>query len=267
MSHLIFEDKTYQLRGAVYEVFKRLGPGWDENTYHQAMLEVFKETNIPFETKARRVITHREVEVDRFECDLIVWDVIVLELKVLPFTTFAAVHYAQLGHYLKTWNKRLGLLVNFGGTKANIERVLWKNPEWKLIEDTSALENYSISEYQFAKDFLSIFALFVGEQYGLGYPELTYRSLLGVEANYQSIPCQSNLTLPAFWNDKLLGEHKTDHFLLNNTCLVNIRANLEYPPRYDFARMKTYLRICGVKFGFIVNFGKKQIQIYGVNPE
>ncbi|NUM46506.1 MAG: GxxExxY protein [Anaerolineales bacterium] len=267
MSDLLFEEKTFQLRGAVFEVFKGLGAGWDEETYHQALIEVFRATCIPFQTKARQVIFHRGVEVDRFECDLIAWDLIVLELKVLPLTTFAPVHYAQLTHYLKAWNKRLGLLVNFGGTKASVARVLWKKPEWQLVEDFSAFENYPPTEYQFIRDFLKSFALFIGEHFGLGFPELTYRSLLGVEANAQSIACQHNLTLPAIWNDKLLAEHKTDHFLLDNTCVVNIRANLEYPPRYDFARMKTYLRTCGVKFGFILNFGRKQIQIFGVNPE
>jgi hypothetical protein len=30
---------------------------------------------------------------------------------------------------------------------------------------------------------------------------------------------------------------------------------------------KTYLNSLGLKFGLIVNFGKKQLQIYGVSPD
>ncbi len=49
-------------------------------------------------------MTHRDVEINTFECDLMVWDLIILELKVLPFTGFAPAHYAQVIHYLKCWN-------------------------------------------------------------------------------------------------------------------------------------------------------------------
>ncbi len=267
MNNLIYEEQSYQLRGAIYEVFKRLGPGWDEDTYHEATKEALKETRIPFDTKVRKIVTHKGVEVDRFECDLIAWDLIILELKVLPYTTFAPIHYAQLTHYLKTWNKRLGLLVNFGGLKANIERVLWKNNEWELVENYSAFDLFPLSKYQASREFLRGFALLIGEKFGLGYPELTYRSLFFVETNDQSVECQKNLTFPARWNDNLIGQFKSDHFLLNQDCIVNIRALLEYPPRYDFARMKTYLRSYGLKIGFILNFGKRNIQIYGVNAE
>jgi hypothetical protein len=42
---------------------------------------------------------------------------------------------------------------------------------------------------------------------------------------------------------------------------------LDQPARYDFARTKTYLNNLGLKFALIVNFGKGQLQIYGVNPD
>ena len=42
---------------------------------------------------------------------------------------------------------------------------------------------------------------------------------------------------------------------------------LNQPTGYDFARTKTYLSSLGLKFGLIVNFGKRQLQIYGVSPD
>ncbi|GAB4578630.1 MAG: hypothetical protein Fur0022_13660 [Anaerolineales bacterium] len=132
MIDLIFKEQTYQLRGLLYEVHKRLGIRRNEETYHQATVEAFEGSGVPVASKARQIIKHRGVEVDRFECDLIAWDLIILELKVLPYTTFAPIHFAQLGHYLKVWNKRLGLLVDFGDAKTKIERVIWSQPEWVL---------------------------------------------------------------------------------------------------------------------------------------
>ena len=110
-----------------------------EEIYHQGLVQLLKDRDIPFRSKPRKTITHRGIEVQIFECDLIVRDLIVLELKLLPFATFAAGHYAQLFHYLKCWNKDLGLLVNFGPTRAQIERFVWDEPELEIREDYDAI--------------------------------------------------------------------------------------------------------------------------------
>jgi hypothetical protein len=41
---------------------------------------------------------------------------------------------------------------------------------------------------------------------------------------------------------------------------------LIYEISYDFIRMKTFLKSLELRFGLIINFSKRQLQIYGVNP-
>ena len=140
MANLRYGELTYQLQGLIFEARKRLKTGWSEEVYHRGMVQLLQDENVPFYSKPRKTMRHRGVEVKTFEADLIVWDKIILELKVLPFTGFAPGHYAQIIHYLKCWNKGLGLLVNFGPTRAQIKRIVWDEPELEIVEDYDAIE-------------------------------------------------------------------------------------------------------------------------------
>ncbi len=129
MGNLRHEALTFELRKLIFEVHDRLQTGWPEETYHLALVELAKNCGIPVRYKPRKSIYHRGCEIQSLECDLIAYDQVILEFKVLPYTDFAPAHLAQLIQYLKCWEKDLGLLVNFGSTRAKIERILWDNPE------------------------------------------------------------------------------------------------------------------------------------------
>jgi len=267
MPHLRHEKLTYELRGLIFEVRKKLKTGWSEEIYHQGLVQLLRDKGIPVHSKPRKSITHRGIEVQVFECDLIVWDLIILELKVLPFSTFAGGHYAQLIHYLKCWAKDLGLLVNFGPTRAQIERFVWDEPELEIHENYDSIKSDMTDTDRLTLRQVRQSILAVGQQYGLGYPETMYRRIAAIEMNHNGLSCQAEVEIPARWDGCVLAQHSSDHLLVEDNYLLNIRALLDQPTRYDFARTKTYLNSLGLKFGLIVNFGKKQLQIYGVSPD
>jgi len=192
---------------------------------------------------------------------------IILELKVLPFTTFAAGHYAQLIHYLKCWAKDLGLLVNFGPTRAQIERFVWDEPELQIHENYDSIKSDMTDTDRLYLRQLRRSILAIGQQYGLGHPETMYRSITTIEMNHSGLSCQVEVEIPVRWGGRVLAKHSSDHLLIEDNYLLNIRSLLDQPTRYDFARTKTYLNSLGLKFGLIVNFGKRQLQIYGVSPD
>jgi GxxExxY protein len=109
--------------------------------------------------------------------------------------------------------------------------------------------------------------LAIAEQYGLGYPEAMYRRIVAIEMNHNDLSCQANVEIPVRFDSKVMTQHPSDHLLVEGSYLLGIRSLLDHPPRYDFARTKTYLNSLGLKFGLVVNFGKKQLQIFGVNPD
>ena len=235
IARLRHADKTFQLRNWIYLVRKKLDSGWNEETYHLALYKTIQEHNVPVEFKPKRVLYHRDNAVHTFEADLIVWDLIIVECKALPFErNFIGEHYAQVIHYLKFYGMDLGLLVNFAQSPVLIERVLWDTP----IPTIS--ENYDY----FQQDLTPV----------------DRDNLLRIRQIIQF----SDVEIQANWNGQQLPLHATPLLLIDGCYLLHIRAMLDNPTEYDFRRIKTYLRSLGLKFGLVVNFGKQQAQIFSV---
>jgi len=262
------EEMSGILRGLIYQVRNELKGGWSEEVYHQAFAYALEEQEIPFVSKPRRSFLHRCVEIHLFEPDFIIWDTIVVELKVLPYQkTFAGKHFAQIYHYLKFWQKDLGLLINFAPPKVKIERVLWDETELEVDEDYDRIKSYLSEQDKVMLRQIRHHILTLANQYGLGYPETMYRKLLAAEMAHHHLPCISDVGIRTKWNGRNLPRHATQHLCVANNYLVHIRSLLESPTTYDFISTKTYLAACGFKFGLVVNFGRNQLQIHGVKSD
>lgn len=116
---------TYQIRGAIFDVYNELGPGLLESVYEEALvfelqqrgLQVARQVEIPLQYKGSKLKADLRL-------DLIVEDRIIIELKSVE--EIKPVFFKQLKTYLKLMRKSLGLLVNFGeyDMKDGIHRVI-----------------------------------------------------------------------------------------------------------------------------------------------
>ncbi len=105
-------DLSKKIIGAAIEVHRNLGPGLLENTYQVALLHELKlnginalmEVEVPFIYKGMKLPT-------AYRADIIVEDEIILELKATE--TDNPIYAKQLYTYLRLYNKRLGLIINF----------------------------------------------------------------------------------------------------------------------------------------------------------
>ena len=103
---------TYQIRGAVFDVYNELGPGLLESVYEEALafelerrgLKVERQRTVPIKYKGNVLKTDLRL-------DIIVEDLIIVELKSVE--DMKPVFYKQTKTYLKLLNKHLALLVNF----------------------------------------------------------------------------------------------------------------------------------------------------------
>ena len=111
-------DITYRIIGAIYKVYRALGPGLLESIYEEALtyqlvldgLKVERQVNIP-------IIYQGKELADKLKLDILVEDQIIVELKAVK--ELLDVHYKQLLTYLKLANLHIGLLVKF--QTANIQ--------------------------------------------------------------------------------------------------------------------------------------------------
>ena len=110
--NLIFEEETYAIRGAIYEVYKTLGDGFLEGVYQEAMERELEARGIPFKSQADIKIAYKGRQLHQtYRADIICFDKIILELKAVR--QLLPEHQAQLQNYLRATGMKLGLLVNF----------------------------------------------------------------------------------------------------------------------------------------------------------
>ena len=118
-------DLTFQIRGAVWDVYNALGPGLLESVYEEALcfelqqrgLEVERQVSVPIVYKGKELKTDLRL-------DLLVENQVIIELKSVE--TMKPTFYKQTKTYLKLMDKHLGLLVNFGeyDMKDGIHRIV-----------------------------------------------------------------------------------------------------------------------------------------------
>ena len=110
---LIFEEESFAIRGACFEVYKTLGSGFLEAVYQEALAQEFRLQNIPFAEQCELKLQYKNIPLHQtYKPDFICFDKIIVEIKAV--SALAPEHEAQLLNYLKITNMRLGLLVNFG---------------------------------------------------------------------------------------------------------------------------------------------------------
>ena len=113
MNEILFVDETYAIRGAIFEVYKEMGPGFLEAVYQECLAQEFTHRNIPFVAQPQLHITYKEQPLKHIYIpDFICFEKIIVEIKGIK--TVTPEHKAQLLNYLKATGLKLGLLVNFG---------------------------------------------------------------------------------------------------------------------------------------------------------
>ena len=106
-------ELTYQIRGAVWDVYNILGPGLLESVYEEALCYELHQRGIKVERQVPIPIIYKGVILNNsLKLDLIVEDRIIIELKSVD--QVKSVFFKQLKTYLRLLGKPLGLLVNFG---------------------------------------------------------------------------------------------------------------------------------------------------------
>ena len=123
MGKLKYEDLTYKLRGAVFEVYNTLGPGFKETVYHNSLREELDKRKIKHDEKKRIKIAYKGNQVGIYEPDFIVEDKVIVEVKAVDIMPKA--FEKQLYSYLKATQYKVGILVNFGADKLDIRRRIY----------------------------------------------------------------------------------------------------------------------------------------------
>jgi GxxExxY protein len=113
MTKLLFKEETYKVIGACITVHKKLGSGFLESVYQEALAKELSKAKIPFKQQEKLNIYYdNEILKKYFMADFVCYDKIIVEIKATYFLTEKM--NQQVINYLKSTNFEVRLLLNFG---------------------------------------------------------------------------------------------------------------------------------------------------------
>jgi len=118
------KELTEKIIRVFYKVYNKLGYGFLEKVYENAMLFEFNIEGIPAVSQfAIKVLYENEI-VGEYFADILVDNKVIVEIKASR--NLALENEAQLLNYLKATNIEVGLLLNFGSSP-EIKRKVYDN--------------------------------------------------------------------------------------------------------------------------------------------
>jgi GxxExxY protein len=115
------EELTGSIIGAAIEVHRRLGPGFVESVYEEALCLELRRREIPFSRQLAVSVLYRGTEVGLHRLDLFVDGCLVVELKAVK--TLQDLHFVVVRSYLRAVGGRHALILNFAKETLDVKRV------------------------------------------------------------------------------------------------------------------------------------------------
>jgi GxxExxY protein len=116
-----YSELTGKIIGCAIEVHKFLGNGFQELIYQRALEHEMENQRLAFTREFEMPVFYKDKQVGTRRVDFLVEAKISVELKAL--IKMEPVHIAQAINYLEAYNLEIGLLINFGNTKLEFNRL------------------------------------------------------------------------------------------------------------------------------------------------
>ena len=116
-SHLLYGDLTRKVIGAAFEVHGKLGTGFLEKVYENALVYELTQLGLDVTQQYPISVYYEGVLVGEYIADLCIERKVIVELKATEVV--AKVHEVQLLNYLKATGMQVGLVLAFGSKVAH----------------------------------------------------------------------------------------------------------------------------------------------------
>ncbi|MBI4226261.1 GxxExxY protein [Candidatus Roizmanbacteria bacterium] len=141
MKSLLYADITYKIRGAAFMVWKKFVGAFKEKIVDNALTIALEKKGLKVKNQIRIDIFFENKKVGNYTPDKIVDDLVLLELKCKPFLTPG--DRKQFWYYLRASKYKVGLLINFGESKLQIERRIYDTARIKIPRNSASLSAFS----------------------------------------------------------------------------------------------------------------------------
>ena len=119
---IIYPDLSYQICGLCFDAHNNLGRYRNEKQYGDFLENLLKEQKLDYKRESPLPPSFKGELNRRNIPDFIIEDKIILDLKAKPFINKE--DYYQMKRYLASFNKKLGLVVNFRDKYLRPKRII-----------------------------------------------------------------------------------------------------------------------------------------------
>ena len=91
-----------------------------------------------------------------------------------------------------------------------------------------------------------------------GLLESAYKAALAVELRYCGIPFEKEKEYPVYYRKQLIGSYYAD-LVVDNGIILELKAVSKFDGTMK-AQIINYLKISGIKIGYLVNFRNKDVE-------
>jgi len=124
VSDFKYKELTEKIIEIFYRVYNKLGYGFLEKVYENAMMIEFKKDGLQAVAQSAIKVLYDGEMIGEYYADVMVENKVIMEIKATK--SLGIEHEAQLLNYLKATDIEVGLLLNFG-PKPEIKRKVFDN--------------------------------------------------------------------------------------------------------------------------------------------
>ena len=107
-----YKEITEEIIKIFYKVYNKLGYGFLEKVYQNALMFEFEKAGISADTQLPINVVYDGKTIGEYFADILVDNSVIVEIKAAK--SLLKEHEAQLLNYLRATNIEVGLLLNFG---------------------------------------------------------------------------------------------------------------------------------------------------------
>ena len=119
---ILYKDLSYNIVGLAMKVHRKLGYGFLEKVYENALIVLFRREGIEAKQQVPITVYFEEEVVGNYYADILIEDNVILEIKSVENIIDA--HIAQTLNYLKATGLRLAIILNFSKEKLEYKRII-----------------------------------------------------------------------------------------------------------------------------------------------
>ena len=119
---IIEKELSHRIMAAAFEVHNKLGPGYPEKIYDEALDRELPLHGVTVESQKRILVKYNEKPLGEFILDKVADERVILEIKAV--SQILPIHKQQALSYLKATGLQLAIVINFGAARVQSSRVV-----------------------------------------------------------------------------------------------------------------------------------------------